>query len=113
MLKPILLAALSLMATYLYNKLHYKRFKQYAQLPQMPPTLMLGNLKTLDDLIKRGEPDRHPGRYLARLFVRCAVTGSNLWWRRFYVLRDARDSRPTLPNASGSAPRQPPDGLGE
>lgn len=60
MFKRILLAVLSLLATYLYNKLYYKRFKQHARLPQMPPTTLLGHLKTLDDLIKRGEPDRHP-----------------------------------------------------
>lgn len=61
MFKRILLAVLSLLATYIYNKLCYKRFQQHARLPQMPPTTLLGHLKTLDDLIKRGEPDRHPG----------------------------------------------------
>ncbi|KAI0165356.1 cytochrome P450 [Hypoxylon sp. FL1284] len=60
MLKPILVAALLLLTTYLYNKLRYHRFHQHAKIPQMPPSLPFGHLKTLDALIKRGEPDRHP-----------------------------------------------------
>ncbi|ETS73855.1 hypothetical protein PFICI_14801 [Pestalotiopsis fici W106-1] len=60
MLRPILLAAIALLATYLYNKLRYKRLTQHAKLPQLPPSLLLGHLKTLDKLIKRGPADRHP-----------------------------------------------------
>ncbi|KAF3015968.1 hypothetical protein E8E14_012832 [Neopestalotiopsis sp. 37M] len=60
MLKPILLAAIALLATYLYNKLRYKRLVQHAKIPQLPPSLVLGHLKTLDKLIKRGPADRHP-----------------------------------------------------
>ncbi|KAI2467419.1 cytochrome P450 [Annulohypoxylon bovei var. microspora] len=60
MLKPILFAAVALLATYLYRKLSYKRFQQHGKLPQMPPSLLFGHLKTLDSLIKRGEADRHP-----------------------------------------------------
>ncbi|KAI0880264.1 cytochrome P450 [Annulohypoxylon maeteangense] len=60
MLKPILFAVLTLLITYLYRRLHYKRFQQHGRLPQMPPSLLFGHLKTLDGLIKRGEADRHP-----------------------------------------------------
>ncbi|KAF7523611.1 hypothetical protein G7054_g11703 [Neopestalotiopsis clavispora] len=57
---PILLAAIVLLATYLYKTLHYKRFKQHAKIPQLPPSLWFGHLKTFDKLIKRGPADRHP-----------------------------------------------------
>ncbi|KAK6196519.1 hypothetical protein LQW54_011459 [Pestalotiopsis sp. IQ-011] len=60
MLKPILLAAIALLTTWLYNKLRYKRMVQHAKIPQLPSSLVLGHLKILDKLIKRGPADRHP-----------------------------------------------------
>ncbi|KAI1455298.1 cytochrome P450 [Annulohypoxylon moriforme] len=60
MLKPILLAVVTLLATYLYRKLNYKRFQQHGRIPQLQPSLLFGHLKTLDALIKRGAADRHP-----------------------------------------------------
>ncbi|KAI1352317.1 cytochrome P450 [Xylaria sp. FL0043] len=60
MLRPVLLTCLFILATYLYLKLRYKRFTQYASLPQLPPTLLLGHLKTMDEYIRRGAADRHP-----------------------------------------------------
>ncbi|KAI8954549.1 cytochrome P450 [Xylaria longipes] len=60
MLTPVLLASLFVFATYLYLKLRHKRFSQYASLPQLPPTLLLGHLKTLDEYMRRGAADRHP-----------------------------------------------------
>ncbi|KAK0630535.1 cytochrome P450 52A11 [Bombardia bombarda] len=60
MLGPLLAAALVLLASYLYRLVWHKRFKQYASIPQLPPSLVLGHLKTFDDFIKRGKADRHP-----------------------------------------------------
>ncbi|KAI0971270.1 cytochrome P450 [Xylaria arbuscula] len=65
MLRPILLASLLALATYLYLKLRHKRFNQYASLPQLPSSLLLGHLKTIDDYARRGEADRHPDMALA------------------------------------------------
>lgn len=67
MLKSILFAATALVITYLYNRLRYKRLLQHAKIPQVPPSLLLGHLKTLDELIKRGPADRHPGNPMSRL----------------------------------------------
>ncbi|KAI2615687.1 hypothetical protein GGR54DRAFT_649889 [Hypoxylon sp. NC1633] len=41
---PLVFAALSLLAAYLYNKLRYKRFQQYAHISQLPPSLLLDHL---------------------------------------------------------------------
>jgi len=73
MLRPIILAATALLVTYLYNRLRYKRFQQHAKLPQVPSSLLFGHLKALDELIKRGAADRHPGtsRASSDSFVRC------------------------------------------
>lgn len=71
MLRPIILAATALLITYLYNRVQYKRFKQHAKLPQLPPSLLFGHLKTLDELIKRGAADRHPGTSSSDSLVRC------------------------------------------
>lgn len=67
MLKPILFAVVTLLVTYLYRKLRYKRFQQYGRLPQMPSSLLFGHLKTLNSLIKRGEADRHPDVMFAEM----------------------------------------------
>lgn len=61
MLKSILFAATALVITYLYNRLRYRRLLQHAKIPQVPPSLLLGHLRTLDELMKRGPADRHPG----------------------------------------------------
>lgn len=61
MLVPLLLAALPLIGIYLYNKVYHKRFVQYASIPQLPPSLVLGHLAIFDQYIKRGPRDRHPG----------------------------------------------------
>ncbi|OTA63681.1 cytochrome P450 [Hypoxylon sp. EC38] len=57
---PLVLAALLLLAAYLYNKLRYKRFQQYAGIPQLPPSLLLGHLKFMGDYLAQGPADRHP-----------------------------------------------------
>ncbi|KAI1078699.1 cytochrome P450 [Whalleya microplaca] len=60
MLKPLILAAFSLLAVYLYNKLRYKRFQQYGDIPQLPSSLLLGHLKLMGESLARGPADRHP-----------------------------------------------------
>ncbi|KAI0201797.1 cytochrome P450 [Astrocystis sublimbata] len=60
MLQTAVFAASVLLITYLYNKLRFKRFQQHGTLPQMYPSLLFGHLKSLDQTIKRGPPDRHP-----------------------------------------------------
>ncbi|KAH8892801.1 cytochrome P450 [Thozetella sp. PMI_491] len=61
MLKPVILTVFSLLATYCYAKLRYKRFKQFAHIPQLPASLLLGHLKTFDDFVRRRTPaNRHP-----------------------------------------------------
>ncbi|KAI1130289.1 cytochrome P450 [Nemania abortiva] len=60
MLGPILLTSLLVLATYLYMKLRFKRFSQYASFPQLPSNLLWGHLKTMDEYMRRGEADSHP-----------------------------------------------------
>ncbi|KAI0454831.1 cytochrome P450 [Xylaria acuta] len=60
MLMPLLLATLLLFVTYSYMKLRHKQFSQCACLPQLPPSLLFGHLKTIDEYIRRGAADRHP-----------------------------------------------------
>ena len=57
--------ALTLLGPYLYRKLRYKRLKQYAVFPQMPASLILGHLKIMDDFIRAGEPNEHPGHNIS------------------------------------------------
>ncbi|KAI1312023.1 cytochrome P450 [Xylaria venustula] len=65
MLRPIFLASLLALATYLYLKLRHKRFNQYASLPQLQSSLLWGHLKTVNDYARHGEADRHPDMALA------------------------------------------------
>ncbi|XXH02119.1 hypothetical protein Hte_008487 [Hypoxylon texense] len=56
----LVLAASLLLAAYLYTKLRYKRFQQYAGIPQLSPSLLLGHLKFMGDYLAQGPADRHP-----------------------------------------------------
>lgn len=58
---PVVVAAAVLLATYLYRQLRYKRFKQFAQFPQLPSSLLLGHLKHVDQFIRQGKLNAHPG----------------------------------------------------
>ncbi|KAI1420271.1 cytochrome P450 [Xylaria sp. FL1777] len=60
MLVPLVLTSFAIVATYLYVKIRHKRFSQYAFFPQLPPSLILGHLKTMDEYMQRGPADRHP-----------------------------------------------------
>lgn len=58
---PVVVAAAILIGTYLYSQLRHKRFKQYAQFPQLPTSLLLGHLKYVDQFIRSGKLNGHPG----------------------------------------------------
>ncbi|PYH46164.1 cytochrome P450 [Aspergillus saccharolyticus JOP 1030-1] len=55
----LLLALLPLLAIYLWQRLRYLRFNQHASWPQLPPSLLWGHMKALNEFVKRGEPRRH------------------------------------------------------
>ncbi|KAK7953133.1 cytochrome P450 monooxygenase [Apiospora saccharicola] len=62
--RPLLafaIAAVVIAATLLYQNLYYRRFQQFAHLPQLPPSLIWGHLKHFNDFTNRGKLDRHPG----------------------------------------------------
>lgn len=72
---PVVVAAAVLIGTYLYSQLHYKRFKQYSQFPQLPSSLLLGHLKYLDQFIRSGKVNGHPGT--------CSDLTSGKWGKVF------------------------------
>lgn len=47
---------------YLWKNVTYYRTKQYAGVPQLPPSLLWGHLSTLDKLVKTNRPNIHIGR---------------------------------------------------
>ncbi|KAH7304088.1 cytochrome P450 [Stachybotrys elegans] len=69
MLGPYLLAAAALLASYLYSRLQYARFKQYAHLPQPPTNLLLGHLKFMGEVTQNGIPDRHPDKVFEEMWI--------------------------------------------
>ncbi|KAI0434723.1 cytochrome P450 [Xylaria sp. FL1042] len=60
MLLPLIFGATAFLLSYCYTKLRYQRFNQYAHFPQMPTTLILGHLKTMDSFIRGAKPNGHP-----------------------------------------------------
>lgn len=56
----VLLAASALLLTHVYLKLRQRRFKQFAQLPQLPTSLVWGHLRLYSEFRSRGPKDRHP-----------------------------------------------------
>lgn len=65
MLRLIILATALLSSVFIYRKLSYVRFKQYANFPQLPTSLLLGHLKIYNEITKRGEIDRDHGNLAA------------------------------------------------
>ena len=61
MLEQLFLAALPLLAAYLFAKFRDMRFKQYANYPQVKPSLVWGHMKALHEFTLRGKLDRHFG----------------------------------------------------
>lgn len=48
-----------LVGSYLFRKLSYKRFQQYASFPQHPTSLILGHLQTVDEFVKKQPAKGH------------------------------------------------------
>ena len=61
MLGALAFAAVAVLATYLYTVVHHKRFRQFADFPQLAPSLIWGHLKVFDAYSKLGSKDEHPG----------------------------------------------------
>lgn len=61
LLTVALLALLPLLAFYLYQRLYYHRFQEFANWPQLPTSLIWGHLKQLGVFIDKGEKNRHAG----------------------------------------------------
>ncbi|KAK8131103.1 hypothetical protein PG984_007541 [Apiospora sp. TS-2023a] len=65
--QALAVAALALLVTYMYRKLHHMRLVAHAHLPQHPPSLFWGHLKVFDEFIKRGVTNRHPDIVLSEM----------------------------------------------
>lgn len=61
MLAELFFAAVALLVPYLYRTIRFKRLKQFARFPQLPPSAVLGHLGTVDEFVKRSAPGAHPG----------------------------------------------------
>ncbi|OIW22527.1 cytochrome P450 [Coniochaeta ligniaria NRRL 30616] len=55
----LLVAAPTLLVAYLLQQAHYRRFRQYAVLPQLKPSLVWGHMKALHEISLRGRPGQH------------------------------------------------------
>lgn len=51
--------------------IHHRRFRQYAGLPQLPPSFFMGHLKVVDEFIRRMKPDSHPDAALQAMRLTC------------------------------------------
>ncbi|KAJ8129228.1 hypothetical protein O1611_g4407 [Lasiodiplodia mahajangana] len=70
MISMFLIAGATLLASYLYTRLRYIRFAQYAHIPQLPPNLLLGHLIiAFSESTKREIPDRHPDEVFEEMWV--------------------------------------------
>ncbi|KAI1346032.1 cytochrome P450 [Xylaria sp. FL0043] len=69
MLLLFLIAGATVLASYFYTRLRYLRFAQYAHIPQLPPSLLLGHLKAFGEFTQRGIPDRHPDKIFEEMWV--------------------------------------------
>ncbi|KAI0425614.1 cytochrome P450 [Xylaria sp. FL1042] len=68
MLNLIVFAGATLLASYLYFRLRYIRYSQYAHIPQLPNHLLWGHLKIFGELASRGIRDRHPDRVFEEMW---------------------------------------------
>ncbi|RAL00327.1 cytochrome P450 [Aspergillus ibericus CBS 121593] len=57
--QTILLILLPLLLSYLLRRARHLRFKQYGDWPQLPPSLVWGHMKAINEFIVRGEKKRH------------------------------------------------------
>jgi hypothetical protein len=66
MITNLVLLALPLVATYLAATIWHRRFKQFANFPQLKPSLIWGHLKTVHEYTLKGPPGIHHGMSLTR-----------------------------------------------
>lgn len=67
---PLFIVFLVLIS-YCYSWVYYRRFKQYAGLPQLPTSFFLGHLKVVNGFIRRMKPDSHPDAALQTMRLTC------------------------------------------
>ncbi|KAH9909534.1 cytochrome P450 [Xylariomycetidae sp. FL2044] len=68
MLGIIVIAVSTVVASYLYSRLRYGRYTQYAHIPQLPNHLLWGHLKAFGEFTSRGIPDRHTDKILEEMW---------------------------------------------
>ncbi|KAI1078328.1 cytochrome P450 [Whalleya microplaca] len=68
MFRLFLIAAGTLLASYLYTRLRYARDRQYAHIPQLPNHILWGHLKTFGEFMSRGIHDRHPDKIFEEMW---------------------------------------------
>ncbi|KAI1440775.1 cytochrome P450 [Annulohypoxylon stygium] len=69
MIALFLFAIVALLGSYLYTKLRFARFGQYAHIPQLPNHLLWGHLKVFGEFIHRGIHDRHPDQIFEEMWA--------------------------------------------
>jgi hypothetical protein len=62
MIASLVLLALPLVITYLAATIWHSRFKQFANFPQLKPSLLWGHLRTIHEYTLKGRPQLHHGR---------------------------------------------------
>ncbi|KAK3309250.1 cytochrome P450 [Chaetomium strumarium] len=67
MISNILLLALPLALAYLFSALWHRRFKQFADFPQLKPSLLWGHLKALHEFTLKATPGVHHDAVLANV----------------------------------------------
>jgi hypothetical protein len=76
------LTGIPLLILYLVDRTRYLRLRQYGRFPQLPPSLVWGHMKALDEVMGQGDRRRHIGkRTTHRLFNahrNHGLRGSNL-----------------------------------
>ncbi|KAI1091595.1 cytochrome P450 [Rostrohypoxylon terebratum] len=65
----LLTAIITLLGSYLYIKLRYARFGQYAHMPQLPNHLLWGHLKVFGEFIRHRIHDRHPDQIFEEMWA--------------------------------------------
>ena len=62
---PVIAVGAATAAYWLYTRVRYRRFEQYAHLPQLPPSLLWGHLKAVNEYMTvADEPYRQVGMQL-------------------------------------------------
>ncbi|KAI9167750.1 putative sterigmatocystin biosynthesis P450 monooxygenase stcS [Paramyrothecium foliicola] len=68
-LRAVIIATLCILVPYIYRRLRYLRFEQYAHIPQLPSNLLWGHIVTFGKFTKQGIADRHPDRIFEEMWI--------------------------------------------